>query len=101
MEKLTNQFLIPFYKLIFEEYPPCMSHGAMEAVLEIIHWFASQDGNFLSLFCGQKSSHILPSYSIDKLVTQEFVYHLFTGLLTAFHRKKKSPWPTLPMQIRL
>jgi len=58
MEKLTDHFLIPLYKLIFEEEPPCMSCGKMEAVSEITDWFASPDGNFLKVFHGQKPSHI-------------------------------------------
>ena len=33
MEKLTNHFLIPLYSMIFEEGPPYMSRGAMEAIL--------------------------------------------------------------------
>jgi len=35
MEKLTDHFLIPLYKLIFKEKPLYMSRQAMEAVSEI------------------------------------------------------------------
>ena len=38
---------------------------------------------------------------MDKLVMQEVAYHILTGLLTGFHRKKKEPWPTFPVRIRL
>lgn len=48
MEKLTNHFLIPLYKMNFEEEP--MSRGAMEVVSEIANWFASPNGTFLKVF---------------------------------------------------
>jgi len=87
--------------MIFEEEPPCMSHGAMEPVLEIANWFASPDGTFLRAFSGQKLPHILSRYAINKLVMQEVSYHLSIGLSIALHRKKKTPCLTLPMQIGL
>lgn len=49
---LTDHFLIPLYKLIFEEEPPCMSRGEMEAVSELVDWFASLDVTFLRVFGG-------------------------------------------------
>jgi len=52
MEKLIDHFLIPLYNLIFKEEPPCMSHGAMEAVVEITYWFASPYDTFLRVFGG-------------------------------------------------
>lgn len=54
MEKLTDHFLIPLCKLIFEEELSWMSHGEMEAVLEIVDWFALLDGTFLKVFGEQK-----------------------------------------------
>jgi len=32
---------------------------------------------------------------------KEVTYYFSTGLLATLHRKKKAPWTTLPMQIRL
>lgn len=68
MEKLTDHFLIPLYKVIFEEGPLCMSPTAMEAILEIADWFASLDGTFLRMFGREKLSHVLPRYVTDKLI---------------------------------
>lgn len=59
MEKLTHNFLILLYKLIFKEETPCMLHGEMELVLEIGDWFASPGGTFLRVFGRQKSRHLL------------------------------------------
>ena len=44
---------------------------------------------------------MLPKFSTDKLVMQEAAYHILTRLSTRLHRKKKAPWPILPLQIRL
>jgi len=78
-----------------------MPHGVMEVVSEIKAWFSSLDGTFLRLFGNKKSPHILPRYATDKHVMLEVSYHLSTGLSAALHRKKKTPWPTLPMKIGL
>lgn len=101
MEKLTGQFLIPLYKMIFEEEPPCMSLGAMEAISEIVDWFTSLDGTLIRVFDRQNSLHLLPRYTTNKIFMQEVSYHLAIGLSAALHMKKKAPWPNLPMQIGL
>lgn len=53
------------------------------------------------MFGGYKPPHVLPRYATEKLITQEVSYHLATGLSLALHRKKKAPWPTLPLHIGL
>jgi len=98
MEKLTDHFLISLYKLIFEEDPSCMSHGAMEAVSEIASWFSSSNGTLLRVFDRKKSLRLLPRYVINKLVMQYVVYRLSTRLSGALHTKQKARWPALPMQ---
>ena len=50
---------------------------------------------------GQKSLHVLPRYPTNKLVMQEFYYHISIGLSRVLQRKKKEPWPILPLQIGL
>ena len=50
MEKLTDHFIIFLYKFIFEEEPPSMSRGEMEAVLYIADFFASLNAIFLRVF---------------------------------------------------
>lgn len=101
IEKLTNNFLIPLYRLIFQEEPPCMSHQVMEVVLELEDWFASLECTFLREFGGHKSPHLLPRYATNKLVMQEVAYHLSTRLSRLLHRKKKAPWLVLSLQIGL
>ena len=53
------------------------------------------------MFGGEKPLHVLPRYATNKLVMQEVSYHLATRLSATLHRKKKSPWPTLPLKIGL
>ena len=49
----------------------------------------------------EKPLHVLPRYAMNKLVMQEVTYHLFIGLSSGLHRKKKAPWPALPLMIEL
>jgi len=53
------------------------------------------------VFGGEKPSHVLPRYVIEKLVMQELSYHLSIGLQIMVHREKKAPWRTLPLHIEL
>lgn len=101
MEKLINHFLIPLYMMIFENEPPLTSRMKMEAIREILDWFSSLNGTFLRVFSGEKLLHVFPRYSIDKLIMQEVSYHLTIGLSASLHKKKKAPWPTIPMKIGL
>ena len=73
----------------------------MKAVVKIADRFASQDGTFLRVFDSKKSPHIFPRYSTENLVIQEVSYNLSIRLSTTLHKKKKAPWPTLPMKIGL
>jgi len=59
MVRLTYDFIILLYKLIFEKYPPCMSREAMEAIINIAYWYASLDGTFIIVFGGEKPLHVL------------------------------------------
>lgn len=70
MEQLTDHFIIPLYKLIFEEDPPCMSRGEMEVITDIIDWYAAPGGTFLRVFSGEKPLHVLPRYATDKLIIE-------------------------------
>ncbi len=101
MAHLTDHFIIQLYKLIFEEDPTCMSQGSMEVIAYITDWYASPGGTFLRVFSGEKPPRVLPRYNTDNLVMQQVSYHLATRLSTAFHRKNKAPWPTLPLKIVL
>jgi len=69
----------------------------MEVILNIAYLYAPPGRIFIRVFGGEKTLHVLPKYATDKLVMQEVSYHLSTGL----HKKKKGPWPTLPLLIKL
>lgn len=49
----------------------------------------------------KKDLHVLPKFTMDRLVMQEVTYHITTRLLTRLHRKKKAPWTALPLWIVL
>jgi len=101
MAQLTDHFIISLYNIIFEEDSPCMSREAMEVIEDIVDWHALPGGTFIRVFGREKPLHVLSRHATDKLVMQEVSYHLATVLSTMLHRKKKPPWPTLPLHIRL
>lgn len=73
----------------------------MEALIDIAYWYASPLGTFIWMYNADKAPHVLPKFSMDKLVMQEVSYHISTGLSVRLHKKKKAPWPTLPLWIGL
>ena len=89
--QLSDHFVTPIYKMIFEQVPPCMSKAKMEALIDIANWYASPLGTFIWMYSAMKPPHVLPKFSMDKLIMQEVSYHISTGLATRLHRKKKAP----------
>jgi len=78
-----------------------MSQEMMQALLNIAYWYASPGGTFIRIFGAKKPPHELLRFSTDRLVTQEVAYHISTGLSARLHRRKKAPWPTLPLWVGL
>ena len=78
-----------------------MSQAMMEALIDIIDWYASALGTFIQMHNAEKASHVLPNFSMDKLVMQEVSYHIMIGLSARLHAKKKETWPALPLWIGL
>ena len=73
----------------------------MEALIDIVDWYASPLGTFIQMYNVEKVPHVLPNFSIDNIIMQEASYHILTGLWVRLHRKKKEPWPTRPLWIGL
>lgn len=99
--RLSHDFVIPYYKLIFEHDPPYMSQGEMVALINIANWYSSLSGTFVRIVGGEKSPHVLPRLSTNNLVMQEVSYYISIGLSTGLHMKKKAPWPFIPLWIGL
>ena len=68
MTRIWDHFITPIYAMIFQKDPPCMSQVAMEALLNITDWYASIEGTFIRMYNTEKSLHVLPRFSTDKLV---------------------------------
>jgi len=62
----------------------------MEELLNIADWYASPEGTFIRMHTTEKALHVLSRFSMDKLVMQEVVYHIMTGLSARLHRKRKA-----------
>jgi len=62
MARLFDQFIAPLYTMIFEQDLTYMSHATMEALLNIVDWFASLDGTFIRMYNVEKVSHVLPNF---------------------------------------
>lgn len=99
--QLSDHFVTPIYKMIFEQDPPCMSKETMEARIDIADWYASSSGTFIWMYNMDKPLYVLPIFSLDKLAMHEVSYHILAGLTTRLHRKKKAPWSTLSLWIAL
>lgn len=78
-----------------------MSKETKEALTDIDDWYASLFGTYIWMYNVKKSSHVVPNFSLDKLIMQEVSYHISVGLTNRLHRKKKASWPALPLHIRL
>ena len=44
---LYDHFVVPVYKMIFKQDPPCMSKEAMEALIGIADWYGSPFDTFI------------------------------------------------------
>ena len=97
--QLLEHFVIPVYRMIFEQDPACMSQVMMEALVKREYWYASTLGTFIQMYNVEKALHVLPNISTEKMVMQEVAYRISTRLSTGFHRKKKAPWPMLPCEL--
>lgn len=96
--RLSNHFVTPLYKMIFEQDPAFMSKETMEALID---WYASLSNTFIQMYSTEKATHVIPKFSLDRFVMQEVAYHIWVGLKTRLHRKKKTPWHALPFCIGL
>ena len=74
-----------------------MCREEMEAISELANWFPLPDGTYLRVFGGNKPPHQLPRYANDKMIMEDVDYHISVGFSGVLQRKKKAPWPTLPL----
>lgn len=98
---MPDNFFTSVYKMIFQKDPPCMSMVVMEAIRNIAYWYASPSGTFIRMYSVEKPPHVLLKLSLDIFVMEEVAYHILSRLIARLHRKKKAPWPTLPLRIQL
>jgi len=73
----------------------------MTTLIDMANWYGSLFGNFIHMYNEKKPPHVLPKFSMNKLVMQEMSYHILVALSARLHQKKKAPWPTLPLWIGL
>ena len=69
---ICEEFIRPLYKLIFLEYYPCMSEGAVESIKEYRYYFFTEDGMYLRMYGGTKAPSLLPKYATDYIVHKYF-----------------------------
>ena len=98
---LSNNFVTSVYKMIFEQDPPCMLKAAMEALTDIADWYASPSDTFIWMYNVEKPPHVLPKFSLEIVIMHEVAYHISVGLSARLHRKKKGPWSSLSLWIRI
>lgn len=99
--ELLDHFVISVHKMIFEKDQSCMLEAAMEALTNIVDWYASSSSTFIEMYNVKRPPHVLTKFSMDKLVMDEVSYHISGGLSTRLHHKKKAPSTTIPLRIGL
>lgn len=62
-----------------------MSQREMEALIDIVDWYASPLSIFTQMYRVEKPPHVLPKFSMDKLVMQEVSYDISKGLSSRLH----------------
>ena len=86
---ICEEFMMPLYKLIFLEYCPRLSKGALESIKEY-----GEEGTYLRMYGGTKSPLLLPRYAIDYIVHKEAVRKLFlNGFGSHLFNLKKVVYP--------
>jgi len=80
MARLSDHFMILVYKFIFEQDPPCISQESMETLVNIVYCYALVGGTLIRIFGREKPLHVLPWFSMEKLVMQGVAYHICTRL---------------------
>ena len=78
-----------------------MLKATMEALIDIDDRYASPSDTFIMMYSAEKPPHVLSKFSLDILIMREVAYHISAGLIARLHRKKKAPWPSLPLRIGL
>ena len=63
----------------------------MEVFLNIVDRYASPEGTFIRMYSVEKALHVLPTFSMEKLVMHEVAYHISTRLSVGLHRMNKAP----------
>ena len=66
--QLFDHFFTLVYKMIFEQDPPCMSKATMEALIDIVDWYASPSDTFIRMYNMEKPPHVLSKFDFEKLV---------------------------------
>ena len=55
--QLSDNFVTLVYMMIFEQDLPYMSQAAIEALVNIVDWYASPNHTFIGMFGGDKPLH--------------------------------------------
>lgn len=72
--RLFDHFVTPFYKMTFEQDPPCTSKATMDAPIDIAYWYASPSHTFIRMLNAEKPLHVLLKFALDILIMQEVTY---------------------------
>ena len=97
---ICEEFINPLYKLIFLEYYPCLSEGAVESIKEYGDYFFTKEGTYLRMYGGTRAPSLLPKYATYYIVLKEAVIHVFLdGFGIHLFDIKKAIFPPVPFYV--
>ena len=91
---------MPLYQLVFLEECKCLSEGDLESIKEFGDYIFFEEGTYLRMYGGTKSSSLLPKYATYYIVHKEAVRQLFLdGFGSHLFDLKKDVFPPLPFYV--
>jgi len=92
--------MLPIHKQVYKTTALRFSKEAEVDILPIARWFREETITYIRVFGRISSSHVLPYYVPDKLMTKEIAYQIVGegGLSKGLKEQKKAICPTFPLQ---
>ena len=77
-----------------------MSEEALKVVQDNGHYYLTEEGLYLRIFCGSRAPSLLPKYAIDYVIHKEVVRQLYIdGVGNFLFEQNKSMYPPVPFYI--
>ena len=72
-KEICENFIMPFYTLIFLVECNCMSEEALEVVQNNGNYYLTEEGLYLRMYGGSRAPYLIPRYDTDYVIHKEVV----------------------------